>query len=683
MTFSTIDRAKVTTTTTGTGNVVLDSAVSGYQDFAGVGDQNQTYYTIENGTEWETGIGTVLRPASSYYFSNNSSILVPGNSAFDFGAGNFTIECWIYPESLVTPSFQVILDAWNNSPTRFLLRINSGILQFFQFPGASQNINYTLPAANQWYHVAAVRNGTTTNLYVDGVSRGTPVTPGANSITSSTASWSISRVGAEFFQGYISNVRIVKGTALYTTGFTPPTSPLSVVSGTSILTCQSRIIVDNSSNAFTLTRSFQNTSSILFPSSITPSFSSYPSALERDIVFDSSNSGSLVNFSAGTKNVFIPQPAINTEGENLIIGNSSIDSELVAWKKLQKKIFKSVNGGATFDNSGVVGIISTFSTVIPSGAGDYGGGVLATNGDIHFIPLTQNKGQKISADGVVSTYSLVYTTSAATGTFRGGVLDPNGTIHFIPFNGNRGQRVSSSGVVSTYSLVYTATSIYGRHFGGVLAPNGDIHFVPSGADRGQKVSAAGVVSTYSLAYTKAGAYWGGVLAPNGDIHFVPNTANVGQKISAAGVVSTYSLVYTQGSGAYRGGVVAPNGDIHFIPEQGTVGQKVSISGVVSTYPLVYTGSSLWVGAVLSPTGDIHFIPGVAAARGQKISSTGIVSTYPLILTSASGLWSGGVLGLNGEIYFIPTSGATAQKLSTCPAIPFELETCLSPFFNKL
>ena len=125
---------------------------------------------------------------------------------------------------------------------------------------------------------------------------------------------------------------------------------------------------------------------------------------------------------------------------------------------------------------------------------------------------------------IVSTYSLVYT---ATNAYHGGVLAPNGDIHFVPASANRGQKVSA-GVVSTYSLVYTASNAYR---GGVLAPNGDIHFVPASANRGQKISAAGVVSTYSLVYTTTTAYAGGVLAPNGDIHFVPTSATIGQKIN--------------------------------------------------------------------------------------------------------------------------------------------------------
>ena len=78
---------------------------------------------------------------------------------------------------------------------------------------------------------------------------------------------------------------------------------------------------------------------------------------------------------------------------------------------------------------------------------------------------------------------MVYTAIAA---YFGGVLAPNGDIHFVPFYANRGQKISAAGVVSTYSLVYTSSS--GAYFGGVLAPNGDIHFVPYVANRGQSIS---------------------------------------------------------------------------------------------------------------------------------------------------------------------------------------------------
>jgi hypothetical protein len=293
-----------------------------------------------------------------------------------------------------------------------------------------------------------------------------------------------------------------------------------------------------------------------------------PDGLElyRDTVLESSNSNALVNWGAGTKNVFCTFPADATEGTVPQGDTSQVGTDLVAWTNLKKELDRTVINGVPYNNNNTAGVVSTYSLVHTSSSAYYGG-VLAPNGDIHFIPHAANRGQKVSSSGVVSTYSLIYAVNQA---YSGGALAPNGDIHFVPFEANRGQKISAAGVVSTYSLVYTVSNAYQ---GGVLAPNGDIHFIPNQATVGQKVSIAGVVSTYAL-ITTVGGWRGGVLAPNGDIHFVPQDGRRGQKISATGAVSTYSLIYTAGS-AYAGGILTPNGDIYFIPEYAAVGQKIS------------------------------------------------------------------------------------------------------------
>ena len=399
--------------------------------------------------------------------------------------------------------------------------------------------------------------------------------------------------------------------------------------------------------------------------------------LSRDTILESSNSNALVNWGAGSKDVFCTFPSDATEGTVPTADNSSVGTDLYAWTNLKKQLDAGVINGVPYANGNMSGMVSTFSLVYTTSSA-YRGGVLAPNGDIHFVPEAGVRGQKISSSGTVSTYSLVYTTSAA---YRGGVIAANGDIHFVPYNAIRGQKVNASGVVSTYSLAYTTSAPVASYFGGVLAPNGDIHFVPFGAGLagqvGQKISASGTASTYSLVYTTPSMYAGGVLAPNGDIHFVPYAAAVGQKISAAGVVSTYSLAYTT-SFAYIGGVISPNGDVHFVPNSATVGQKISAAGVVSTYSLAYTTADAYQGGVLAPNGDIHFVPSDAAV-GQKVSVSGVVSTYALIYT-ASGAYRGGVLNSQGEIIFISASANRGQKISTNTTRP--IGYALSPFFNK-
>jgi hypothetical protein len=90
---------------------------------------------------------------------------------------------------------------------------------------------------NQWYHLAATRSGTSLRFFVNGTQVGSTITESSNYPTSTF------RIGMDSgslypFVGYISNVRVVNGTAVYTSNFTPSTTPLTPVTGTKLLTGQ-------------------------------------------------------------------------------------------------------------------------------------------------------------------------------------------------------------------------------------------------------------------------------------------------------------------------------------------------------------------------------------------------------------------------------------------------------------
>jgi hypothetical protein len=98
---------------------------------------------------------------------------------------------------------------------------------------------------------------TTVKFFVDGVLTDTFT---SQNFTTQTAYYTAPHIGGNHsmyvspWTGYISNLRVVNGTAVYTSTFTPSTTPLTAISGTSILTCQSSTIIDKSTNNFTITR---------------------------------------------------------------------------------------------------------------------------------------------------------------------------------------------------------------------------------------------------------------------------------------------------------------------------------------------------------------------------------------------------------------------------------------------
>jgi hypothetical protein len=200
-------------------------------------------------------------PQPTYYGSFNGSsqsLTWPSGSSVAFGSGNFTVECWVYLTA--APVVNCLIDfrdaSHTTAPTFFWGDVTSGVLTW-DFNAAGTSVISATSATwniNTWYHIAYVRNGTIGTIYQNGIAVGTGTDATNYSVTPTTSSIA-ARYASSFyyFQGYISNLRIVKGTALYTANFGVPNSPLTAVSGTQLLTLQNTTIVDNSSNAFTIT----------------------------------------------------------------------------------------------------------------------------------------------------------------------------------------------------------------------------------------------------------------------------------------------------------------------------------------------------------------------------------------------------------------------------------------------
>lgn len=166
------------------------------------------------------------------------SLRIPTHSAFTYGTGNFTIEWWSYQTS--GSGAQGI---WRNSTGDALNSIGywtinqtNGILTTSIGNGTTTDTITANGATtfNTWNHFAIVRNGNLIKMYINGVAQTSTLTTSMSFPAQLAGYMQIGNAGG-LYAGRISNFRIVKGTAVYTSNFTPSTRPLKAIPGTSLL----------------------------------------------------------------------------------------------------------------------------------------------------------------------------------------------------------------------------------------------------------------------------------------------------------------------------------------------------------------------------------------------------------------------------------------------------------------
>ena len=199
----------------------------------------------------------------SIYFNGSTSYLsTPSSVDFTCGTGDFTMEFWVYIPVSPSVNYPNIVSSTTWSTGGISVRYghtgyaNKFSVHWFQ-NGDPFLVTPGTFALNTWHHVAFTRSGNNFTLWVNGTSQ-------ATATNSNSIDWNLSSAGmkigggnwdaaASYIQMYLSNLRLVKGTALYTSAFTPSTTPLSAVTNTKFLTGQSNRFIDNSSTGFTIT----------------------------------------------------------------------------------------------------------------------------------------------------------------------------------------------------------------------------------------------------------------------------------------------------------------------------------------------------------------------------------------------------------------------------------------------
>jgi hypothetical protein len=107
---------------------------------------------------------------------------------------------------------------------------------------------------NTWTHVATSRTSGNTRVFKNGGLKASTST--VASIGSSVNTLQIGRRSDGFYltTGYMSNIRVVKGTSQYTANFTPATTSLTTVANTKLLILQNNCFIDANTTPKTITR---------------------------------------------------------------------------------------------------------------------------------------------------------------------------------------------------------------------------------------------------------------------------------------------------------------------------------------------------------------------------------------------------------------------------------------------
>jgi hypothetical protein len=222
----------------GQNNTFIDSSTNNFTITRNGNVTQGTFspFTLAAGSEYNSS----ANGGSGYFDGSGDYLQISNNSAFNFGSSNFTIEAWIYPTSGSVDQ-QILAKNSGSYPGGYELNFYLTSGNKFAFASYGSSFFYAVSSGsislNTWTHVAAVRNGSTITLYINGTADGTTT---AQTIQTTSSDVTVGRDlessgGGRYFNGMVSSLRVLKGTAQYTSSFTPSTAPLTAITNTSLL----------------------------------------------------------------------------------------------------------------------------------------------------------------------------------------------------------------------------------------------------------------------------------------------------------------------------------------------------------------------------------------------------------------------------------------------------------------
>jgi len=227
---------------------------------------------------------TVITNVNAATFSATVPSVTSAVAPLSFLYNDFTVEAWIYLNAYGATATGIIETRTGVVAQPWAFGLNGTSLDFYWGTGSTTRVTSSMRVpSGQWTHVAATRLNGVVNLYINGFQDINYVNAGVVMTQSSNTVWIGNyRDGAATGQNtysanvYISNLRTVNGTAVYTANFTPQTTNLSNIAGTTMLTLQNSTLVDNGLYNLPIVKYYGSVSPSIFSQS-TPSTDGYAS----------------------------------------------------------------------------------------------------------------------------------------------------------------------------------------------------------------------------------------------------------------------------------------------------------------------------------------------------------------------------------------------------------------------
>lgn len=439
-------------TTTGTSDLMLFGAgkttVSNNTSFI---DSSTNAFTVtRNGDTVHSGHNpfSTVSDGSAYFDGTGDTLQVVNSTGLQLtNSTAFTIECWVYPTSLTGQRF-IIVNYNGSSPYQgYGLAYNvNGLSTIDWWEGASSWVNTGITLTlNEWTHIAVSYegSGTTRRFFKNGIQSGSAGTvPSGINYTAGNLSIG-DNFATNYWLGYISNLRVVKGTAVYTSTFTPPTSALTAITNTQLL-----LLTDN----YSIVNSTPTVLPVTISGNTTISTAQYPTGMTRSIYFD------------GT-------------GDWLTLASNAIFDQTVDFTVEAFVRFAAVPTGS-FGNYGLIfgqessnmiklGTASTGSGVFAFGVTKSGVGTLITG--TTSVSLNTWYHVALVKSGTGTNNIKLYVNGTQEGQATGGTAGSSTTVTYIGREGWVGDPAPLNGYISNLRYVKN-TAVYTANFTAPSAP---------------------------------------------------------------------------------------------------------------------------------------------------------------------------------------------------------------------